>query len=114
MSDSAGDKWDEKDILATVLAFEITIELAWKLLKNYMEEQGWKFNPAPKAIIREAFKQQIITDAQVWMDALEARNRTAHTYDSEVAEQLMDDIMYKFLPVFADLRQQFNLFEQAE
>lgn len=65
--------------------YEFTFELAWKTLKDYLEEKAVpvKF---PKDTIKEAFKYEIIDDGDLWMDMLEKRNLMSHTYDETNAE----------------------------
>ena len=43
--------------------FEYSYELAWKTMKDYLEEQGTIINPVtPRNVIKEAFSAQIIAD----------------------------------------------------
>lgn len=65
-----------------VQRFEFTWELAWKLLKDYLEHSGMVLQTVtPAAVIRAAFAAKLIEDGEVWMQALDARNRMAHTYN---------------------------------
>ncbi|HEV7373073.1 nucleotidyltransferase substrate binding protein [Arenibaculum sp.] len=65
-----------------VQRFEFTWELAWKLLKDYLEHSGIVLQTVtPAAVIRAAFAAKLIEDGEVWMQALDARNRMAHTYN---------------------------------
>ena len=65
--------------------YEFTFELAWKTIKDYLEEKEVlvKF---PKDTIKEAFKYEIIDDGDLWIDMLEKRNLMAHTYNETNAE----------------------------
>lgn len=54
--------------------FEMTFELAWKLLKDY-EEEGFIVK-SPRDAIKQAFQTNIITAGHTWIDALEDRNLT--------------------------------------
>lgn len=65
--------------------YEFTFELAWKTLKDYLEEKQVEAK-FPKDVIKEAFKYEIIDDGDVWMDMLEKRNLMSHTYDETNAE----------------------------
>jgi nucleotidyltransferase substrate binding protein (TIGR01987 family) len=67
--------------------FEMSFELAWKVLKDYLESEG--FEPkSPKATLKQAFQSNLIEDGHIWMDALDDRNLTVHTYDEETAEEI--------------------------
>jgi nucleotidyltransferase substrate binding protein (TIGR01987 family) len=59
--------------------FEMTFELAWKLLKDYGEEEGFEIK-SPRDAIKRAFQTNIIIAGHTWIDALEDRNLTSHTY----------------------------------
>ena len=49
--------------------FEYSYELAWKTMKDYLEEHGTNINPVtPRNVIKEAFSENIITDGQVWVE----------------------------------------------
>lgn len=37
-----------------VQRFEFTLELAWKVMKDFLQEQGFEFNPSPKDTFRQA------------------------------------------------------------
>ncbi len=93
--------------------FEYSIELAWKTLKDYLEHQSVLLpQVTPRAVIREAFSARIIDDGQVWMDALDARNRISHTYDIKQFERVIDDIKQRYLPAMEALY--FKLLEEAQ
>ena len=88
--------------------YETTFELAWKVVKDYMEEQGADFEKTPKGTIRAAFLDGIIKDGQLWIDMLEARNQTAHTYDDDILETLYDQIVQMFYPALMELLDDFS------
>lgn len=81
-----------------VQRFEYTLELAWKTLKDYLLEQGFDL-ASPKEVIRQAFQNEIITDGEVWMEALSRRNLTSHTYNPEVLEKTLAFLRTEFYPV---------------
>ena len=67
--------------------FEYTFELAWKTLKDYLEESGLVITPiTPRQVIKEAFAAKVISDGVVWVNMLDHRNLLSHTYDSSVFE----------------------------
>lgn len=89
-------------IMALVQAFEITFELAWKTQKDYLEYNGIKVN-TPRETIKEAFQSNIIENGQIWIDMMESRNKTSHTYNVEFANQLALEILEKYIPQFENL-----------
>ncbi|MDC3424590.1 nucleotidyltransferase substrate binding protein [Aquibacillus sp. 3ASR75-11] len=82
--------------------FETTFELAWKVLKDYLEAEGYVAK-SPRESIKQAFQIEIIEDGHLWMDALSKRNLTTHTYDQELSEKLMKEIQEQFLPLLRNL-----------
>lgn len=70
-----------------VQRFEFTVELCWNTLKDYLEDEGFKFKPTPKETIRQAFRCGIIEDAQHLIDAIDARNELSHDYSGEIFEK---------------------------
>ena len=91
-----------------IQGFEFTHELAWNVLKDYLEEQGFLDIIGSKNASREAFKNGLITDGQAWMDMIKARNLTSHTYNTELAERIVQDILTRFYPAFSAMAGQFN------
>jgi nucleotidyltransferase substrate binding protein (TIGR01987 family) len=80
-----------------VQRFEFTWELAWKLLRDYLEYSGVVLaTVTPAAVIRAAFAARIIADGDLWMAALEARNRMSHTYDQAAFERIVRQIADRF------------------
>jgi nucleotidyltransferase substrate binding protein (TIGR01987 family) len=67
--------------------FEFTIELSWKVLKDFLEEKGFSFKPTPKDTIRLAQESGIITYGQELIDGLDLRNELSHDYDGEKFEK---------------------------
>ena len=55
--------------------FEYSYELAWKTMKDYLEEHGTNINPVtPRNVIKEAFSAKIFTDRQLEVDLQLQRN----------------------------------------
>ena len=81
-----------------VQRFEYTFELAWKTLKDYLTENGFDLN-SPKEVIRQAFQSEIITEGEVWMEALKKRNLTSHTYNADVLNNTVHFLVDEFYPV---------------
>ena len=84
--------------------FEYTFELAWKTLQDYLSEMGFKDFAGPRDTLKLAFANGVITDGQVWMDMIQARNLSSHTYDLKTAKKLEADIRNLFLARFIELR----------
>lgn len=79
--------------------FEISAELAWKATQDYLEEQGYLDVHSPKAVMRKAYLEGLITDEQGWLSLLDARNKTSHLYDDILADQVYQQIQGTYLPL---------------
>ncbi len=91
-----------------IQGFEFTHELAWNVLKDYLEEQGFVGLIGSKNATREAFKNVLITDGDVWMDMIKARNMTLHTYSTDIAQGIATDILQRFYPAFKAMAVTFS------
>ncbi len=68
-----------------IQVFEFTFELAWKTVKDFLEEKEVSVK-YPKDAIKEGFFYEIINDGDVWMDMLQKRNLMSHTYNQKNAD----------------------------
>lgn len=84
--------------------FEIGFELAWNVMKDFLENAGNTNIFGPKDAIREAFAKGLITNGDVWMDMIKSCNKTSHTYNEETA----DDI---FMKIIQEYYQEFKQFK---
>ena len=85
-----------------VKRFEFTYEMSWKAVKRYLEFSGLEAK-SPRAVFKEAYAQQIITDEGIWLDMIEQRNLSSHVYDeNEMNEILEKKNIYK--DAFCSLR----------
>ena len=80
--------------------FEYTWELAWKTLRDYLEYGGVILETVtPAAVIKAAYEAKVIEAGDIWMQALDARNKMSHTYNFKVFEQIITDIKAYYLPI---------------
>ena len=82
----------------TIQRFEFTFELSWKLARDVLYHNGIETNN-PRSAIKEAFKENLITEAELWINMMEDRNRTSHIYDEAEAFKIYQKIKesYYFL-----------------
>lgn len=83
--------------------FEFTHELAWNVLKDYFEDQGNTLITGSRDATREAFNKSLIEDGEGWMEMIKSRNQSSHTYNEEVAEEIIDKIIHQYNDLFSDL-----------
>jgi nucleotidyltransferase substrate binding protein (TIGR01987 family) len=90
-----------------IQGFEFTHELAWNVLKDYLEAQGFVGLIGSRNATRQAFKDALIQDGEAWMDMIKARNLTSHTYNTDIAAGIVSDILTRFYPAFATMAKTF-------
>lgn len=82
--------------------FEYIHELAWKVMKDYAEYQGYTDIRGSRDAFRKAFEMGIITDKR-WMESIADRNLTSHNYDDETAEAIYEAVVNVYYPLFVQL-----------
>jgi len=93
--------------MGLIQAFEITFELSWKLMKDYLKEGG--YNPkSPREVIKQSLQDNIITNGHTWMEALEDRNQTSHIYDEKLADLIENNIYQKYTSILEKLYYYFK------
>ncbi len=93
----------ETERLAIIQAFEFTHELAWKVLKDFLRDQGFDGVVGSKDATRLGFAQGLLSSGEVWMAMIQARNLTSHTYEVETATEIAERVSREFLPAFRAL-----------
>ncbi len=83
----------ELEIDGILHRFEFTFELAWKIMKDCLEEQGivGKIG-SPREMIKEAFSIGLIENGEEWLNMITSRNELSHLYDEETSREIYDDI----------------------
>lgn len=87
-----------------IQAFEFTHELAWNVLKDYFAFQGNVAITGSRDAAREAFSKGLITNGNVWMEMIQSRNKTSHTYNKKVSEEITQKILEQYFVEFQDLQ----------
>jgi len=85
---------------AAIQRFEFSYELMWKSIKKELALAGLTC-ASPKACFKEAFSQGWIDEESPWIEMLNDRNLTTHTYDEVLAEKV-----YLALPLYYQLMTQ--------
>lgn len=93
----------------TIQRFEFTHELAWKVMRDYLEYEGITGITGSRSATREAFNKALIPEGQKWMNMIESRNTTVHTYRGEILEReyrLIVEVYYPLFELFQEKMQQ--------
>ena len=97
-----------------IQAFEFTHELAWNTLKDFLENRGVQNLYGSKDATREAFKTGLIENGEAWMDMIQSRNLTSHTYDEATAAQIVSAIRNTYFAEFEALRVKLEELKKEE
>lgn len=87
--------------------FEISFELSWKLMKDYLFYLGYDVN-SPRESIKRAFSIGLIDDGEEWLNALVDRNLTVHTYNQEQADEIYKKIANVYCNLLKNLYNKFK------
>ena len=90
----------------TVLNFNLTFDIAWKVMKDILIKKLEVLDFAigsPRETLQQAFTNKIIEDDQ-WMQMLRTRNQLAHDYDGTFAAEKFSEIINVYYPLFVKLQ----------
>jgi len=91
-----------------IQAFEFVHELAWNVLKDFLEYEGIQGIVGSRSAVREAFKRGLIEDGEIWMDMIQKRNLSSHTYNLEIAVALVSAIIEIYHSAFLMLQEEMR------
>jgi len=87
-----------------IKAFEYTYELAWNTIKDFYEDQGETGIQGSQDAVRLAFKRGLIGEGESWMEMIENRKLTVHTYNEATATEVVNLIKKKYFDLFINLQ----------
>ena len=88
-----------------IKAFEFTQELAWKVMKDYLQHQGLDAIIGSRDAICLAFQNALITDGERWMETIASRRLADHIYDDAVLDELVEKVIEHHLATFIQFRE---------
>jgi nucleotidyltransferase substrate binding protein (TIGR01987 family) len=91
-----------------IKSFEYTYELAWNTLKDFYEDQGETGIQGSKDAVRLAFKRGLIVEGEAWMEMIENRKLTVHTYNESTAIEISKLIRKKYYGLFLSLQEKLE------
>lgn len=100
--------------LGAVKAFEFTHELAWNLMKDFFAWQGNTMIMGSRDATREAFARGLIEDGETWMAMIPSRNQTAHTYNEQTADAILEAIVAEYHPLFVAFESRMKALANAQ
>ena len=87
-----------------IQGFEYTHELAWNTLKDFLEDRGVQALYGSRDTTRVAFRTGLIENGETWMEMIQSRNLTSHTYNEATADQVIGAILDSYFAAFQALR----------
>jgi len=98
------DQLNQLEKEGIIQRFEYTFELAWKVLKDKMEDDGIVMETiSPKYVVRKAFETKYIRDAETWLLMIGDRNLMSHTYNFSKFEEIILSIKKNYIIILNDL-----------
>ena len=91
-----------------IQTFEYTHELAWTTLEDFFEYKGQKDIYGSRDASRKAFQLGVVDDGEGWMDMIQSRNKTSHTYNRETAEEIVTAVTTSYYQLFIDLAEKLE------
>lgn len=90
---------DDLAIDGTIKRFELCYELAWKLIKAYLEDMGI-ICKNPRDCFKQAYINELIDDETVWMEMIDDRNLLVHTYTFEESRNVFEHVRKSYVHSF--------------
>jgi len=83
---------------STIQRFEYSVELAKKLMANYIEAIDKRVH-GQRLVLKKAYEFELI-ESEIWFEMIDDRNITSHEYDEKLAQALL----YKIYDYAVELR----------
>ena len=100
------DMRDSFVLSGTSAKFSITLDLAWKVMKDILVQHYAIIDfvaGSPREVLRAAFRAKLIDD-EIWMEMLKVCNQLAHDYDGQIVEKYCEDIVKVYIGRLEDFR----------
>ena len=97
------DELSELETEGLIQRFEYTFELAWKTLQDLLHHKGYLDIAGPNPVLTQALQDGYIVDAEGWKSMKKSRELTSHTYNSDTAEEIADNIISSYYELLKKL-----------
>lgn len=77
---------------AAIKRFELAFETCWKVLRGIIIDKGLNRFDTPKDVFKYAVLLNWIDDENVWLEIIKTRNLTVHTYNENLAQDIILDL----------------------
>lgn len=103
-------EFTELELQGVVQAFEVSQELSWKVMKDFLEHQGKTELYGSRDTIKEAFNTGLLSRGDIWLDTVKSRNKTSHIYDQDEILDILEIIFSEYLPIFTEFEQKMKTY----
>lgn len=102
------EELNELEEQGLIQSFEYNHELAWKTLKDFLEDQGYEELFGSKNVTRKALESGVIKHGEVWLEMIKSRNLSSHTYNEEVTKKIITAIVDDYYAALSEANQTLN------
>lgn len=100
----------ELELQGVIQAFEVSQELSWKVLKDFLEAQGKTDLFGSKNAVKEAFNVGLISNGEIWFQMIRSRNMTSHIYDQSEILAILEIILKEYVDAFIDFENKMKTY----
>ncbi len=106
LEDKPLEQFSELEQGGLIQRFEYSYELAWKTMKDYLEDSGLVITPVtPRNVIKQAYSAKLIDNGQVWVNMMLHRNLLSHTYDFSKFREVLHAVVQDYLGALGQLHE---------
>ena len=105
------EPYDDTVILTGLVGlYEICFEQSWKMMKEILSMHGYEASAtgSPKIILKTAYQAGMIKDEELWLRALQERNNVAHSYNEDIAMEIVSKAKESFYAMFCNLKNEID------
>lgn len=90
--------------------YEICFEQSWKMMKEILSMHGYEASAtgSPKIILKTAYQAGMIKDEELWLRALQEHNNVAHSYNEDIALEIVSQAKESFYAMFCNLKNEID------
>ena len=98
------------ELTGLVGMYGVCFELSWKVMKEILEKSGFEEGKtgSPRQIMKTAYQADLIQDEDLWLAALVSRNNVSHSYNKDIALDIIRDTKEKYYEMFRKLVEQIE------
>lgn len=99
LEDGVSNAKDDLEIDGVVKRFELSFELSWKIIKEYLTNIGL-ICKNPRECFKMAYQNGLLDDEQKWFEMIGTRNELVHIYTPEQSRKAFNETKERYLGSF--------------